>query len=111
MNTDKPQSDEIEWDLEDMKQAYKDAAEKGYDANIIKYTIDRDVDLKESLVLGTYNNTTLFFDSFSFNYVHRNYNIKDQKTKIDSAGRNFAPEGVADEFKAYPSIELLQVKS
>ena len=35
--------------------------------------------------------------------MHRNYNIKDQKTKIDSAGRNFAPEGVADEFKAYPS--------
>ena len=76
---------------------------RGYDANIIKYTIDRDVDLKESLVLGTYNNTTLFFDTFSFNYVHRNYDIDDQKTKIDSAGRNFAPEGVADEFKAHPS--------
>ena len=38
MNTDRSPNDEIEWDLEDMKQAYKDAAEKGYDANITEAT-------------------------------------------------------------------------
>ncbi len=36
MNTDKPPlqevNDEIEWDIEDIKQAYVDAAEKGYDS-------------------------------------------------------------------------------
>ena len=75
----------------------------GYDANIINYRIDRDVDVKESLTLGTYNNRTLFFDPVSFNYTVRNYDIADQKDKIDTAGRNFGADLVAEQFRDEPS--------
>ena len=34
----------------------------GYDGNVLSYDIDRDVDLKDSLSLGTYNNRSIFFD-------------------------------------------------
>ena len=75
----------------------------GYDANIINYRIDRDVDVKESLTLGTYNNRTLFFDPVSFNYTVRNYDIANQKDKIDTAGRNFGADLVAEQFRNSPS--------
>ena len=53
---------------------------RGYDGNILKYTIDRDIDLKENLVLGTYNNRTMFFNPVSLDYVVRDYDINDQIT-------------------------------
>jgi hypothetical protein len=44
MNTDRSPNDEIEWDLEDMKKAWIDAAEKGYDTNISNISEATDAD-------------------------------------------------------------------
>ena len=82
---------------------------RGYDDNIINYTIDRDVDLKESLTLGVYNNRSNFFDPVAFNYVVRDYNVEDQKDKIGMAGRNFAAEMVAPDFINSPSRIMTHV--
>ena len=75
----------------------------GYDGNVINYSIDRDIDLKENLVLGMYNNRTLFFDPLSLNYVVRDYNIGDQKNKVNTAGKKNAAEAIAEEFSKSPS--------
>ena len=64
----------------------------GYDGNVLSYDIDRDVDLKDSLSLGTYNNRSIFFDMYSMNYKVVNFDIGEQKKKISPAGKRFAPE-------------------
>ena len=75
----------------------------GYDGNVLSYDIDRDVDLKDSLSLGTYNNRSIFFDMYSMNYKVVNFDIGEQKKKISPAGKRFAPEQVAREFTQSPS--------
>ena len=75
----------------------------GYDGNVLSYDIDRDVDLKDSLSLGTYNNRSIFFDMFSMNYKVVKFDIGEQKKKISPAGKRFAPEQVAREFTQSPS--------
>ena len=82
---------------------------RGYDGNILKYSIDRDIDLKENLVLGTYNNRTLFFNPVSLDYVVRDYDINDQKDKVDTAGRKNAAEAIAQEFSNSPSRIMTSV--
>ena len=81
----------------------------GYDGNVINYSIDRDIDLKENLVLGMYNNRTMFFDPLSLNYVVRDYDIGDQKDKVNTAGKKNAAEAIAKEFSESPSRIMTQV--
>ncbi len=83
----------------------------GYDANILSYTLDTDIDLAQNLSLGTYNNRTIFYDPVSFNYVVRDYNINNQKGKISPAGRSGKTTGelVSPQFTAGPSRLLSTV--
>ena len=48
---------------------------EGYDAKVLTYDINRDIDLQENLMLGTYNNRSIFFDYFAFNYKVVPFNI------------------------------------
>jgi|TARA_B100000035_G_scaffold160893_1_gene137120 hypothetical protein len=75
----------------------------GYDAKILSYNIDRDVDLKESMTLGTYNNRSIFFDMWSMNYKVVNFDIGQQKSKLSTSGKKFAPELVSREFTQSPT--------
>ena len=75
----------------------------GYDAKILSYNIDRDVDLKESMTLGTYNNRSIFFDMWSMNYKVVNFDIGEQKPKLSTSGNKFAPELVSREFTQSPT--------
>ena len=77
----------------------------GYDANIATYQLDRDVDVKESLALGVYNNRAIFFDPLSFNYVVREFNTGQQEGKLSTAGnRNkFASSLLPTEFTQSPT--------
>ena len=84
----------------------------GYDGKILDYTIDRDVDLQNNLVIGAYANRTLFFDFYAMNYKVRNYSVDESgsaeenegagsKDKIVTAGKqgSFPGDTVADEFR------------
>ena len=82
---------------------------ENYDEKILSYTIGSDMDLKQNMTLGTYNNRTIFYDPVSFNYVVRNYGIDDQKNKITTAGKQEAGELVADVFTKSPSRLLSAV--
>jgi hypothetical protein len=78
-------------------------ASSGYDAKILSYSIDRDVDTKESMSLGTYNNRSIFFDMYSMNYKVVNFDIGEQKDKLSTAGKKFASTQVAREFTQSPT--------
>ena len=56
---------------------------------IVSYDIDRDVDLKDSLSLGTYNNRSIFFDIYSMNYKVVNFDIGEQKSKSTQQVKRF----------------------
>ena len=80
-----------------------DSPSGGYDGKILSYGIDRDVDTKESMSLGTYNNRSIFFDFYSMNYKVVNFDIGEQKSKLSTAGKKFAPDQVAREFTQSPT--------
>ena len=76
---------------------------EGYDANVVSYNINQDIDLNEKLVLGTYNNTSIFFDYYAFNYETRPYTITDQQESgVVTAAEDYS-ELVAEEFRQSPS--------
>ncbi len=82
----------------------------GYDAKILSYTIDSDIDLGNNLMLGQYNNTSLFFDFYAFNYVNRPFSLaEEQEDKITSAGTTPITETIAEEFTASPSRLMTHV--
>ena len=76
---------------------------EGYDANVVSYNINQDIDLNEKLVLGTYNNSSIFFDYYAFNYETRPYTITDQQESgVVTAAEDYS-ELVAEEFRQSPS--------
>lgn len=83
------------------KYIYIDAADlpEGYDAKIVLYNINRDIDLQNNLALGTYSNWSLFFDYYAYDYQIRPYQYDEQqKKKIVNAGKDDITS-VADEFR------------
>ena len=79
-----------------------------YDGKIISYDIDRNIDLQNNLLMGTYSNRTLFFDFYAMNYQVRNFNVDStqpakskeggSKDKIVTGGTD-GIDSVADEFR------------
>jgi hypothetical protein len=58
-----------------------------YDAKVLSYNIDRDIDLSNNLTLGTYANRSIFFDFYAMDYKVRNYTVdNDQKDRIVNGG-------------------------
>lgn len=87
------------------KYIFNNTAEKPreYDGKILSYNIERDIDLQQNLTLGTYSNSSIFFDFYAMDYRRRNYNVDDyQKDKIVNAGSEEVTY-VADEFRTPPS--------
>jgi len=90
------------------KYIYTNNANKpdGYDDKILSYNIERDIDLQQNLTLGTYSNSSIFFDFYAMDYRRRNYNVDDyQKDKIVNAGSQEVTY-VADEFRI-PTSRLM----
>ena len=77
----------------------------GYDANIATYQLDRDVDVKESLTLGIYNNRTIFFDPIGFKYEVRSFDTDQQYDRLSTAGNRskFASNLLPEEFTQSPT--------
>ena len=57
------------------KYIYNNSTElpEGFDAKILTYEINSDVDVGKNLVMGMYNNRSIFFDPVSFNYEVRSF--------------------------------------
>jgi len=74
---------------------------EGYDGNILSVSIDSDIDLKQNMVLGTYNTRSIFFDFFAMNYFVRNY--KYEPENLGKSGKKFSGDLVAEEFTDTPT--------
>ena len=46
---------------------------KGFDAKILTYEINSDIDVGKNLMMGMYNNRSIFFDPVTFNYEVRTF--------------------------------------
>ena len=90
-----------------------------YDGKIISYDIDRNIDLQNNLLMGTYSNRTLFFDFYAMNYEVRNFNVDStnpakseeggSKGKVVSGGTEDL-DYVSDEFRKPISRLMNRVK-
>ena len=59
---------------------------EGYDMNILSYTLDKTVDLQKDMSMGTYNNSSIFFDFFSMGYRVQNYGlVEDQLEGLNNS--------------------------
>ncbi len=109
------------------KYIYNNSTElpEGFDAKILTYEINSDVDVGKNLVMGMYNNRSIFFDPVSFNYEVRSFpepekpqtegQIVDEKTtpqvptsekyveKTETAAEEPASELIAKEFRQSPT--------
>jgi len=79
----------------------------GYDDEIISYNINKDIDLQNNLMSGTYSNRSIFFDFYACDYQIRDFSVDDDlstpgsgssKDKLVSAGVD-PIDSVADEFR------------
>ena len=73
----------------------------GYDGNILDYSIDSDIDLKQNLTLGTYNSRAIYFNPFSMDYYVKEF--KYNSDNIGKAGKYFGGDLVAKEFIETPT--------
>ena len=79
-----------------------------FDAKIINYSIDKNIDVKTNLALGAYANQTLFFDFFAYEYSKRDFSVGEggksgSKDKIVTGGK--------DNFYASADKELIDTPS
>tara|TARA_Y100001951_G_C11288811_1_gene270699 strand:+ start:562 stop:1824 length:1263 start_codon:yes stop_codon:yes gene_type:complete len=67
-----------------------------YDSQILKYSIDRDIDLQNNLAVGLYSNRSIYFNFYDFNYKDQEFNIKNEVVK--TGGKNsISVENFGDE--------------
>ena len=109
------------------KYIYNNSTElpEGFDAKILTYEINSDVDVGKNLMMGMYNNRSIFFDPVTFNYEVRSFPepekpqtegqiIDKEKTpqvptskkyveKTETAAEEPASELIAKEFRQSPS--------
>ena len=98
---------------------------EGYDAKVLTYDINSDIDVGKNLMMGMYNNRSIFFDPLSFSYEVRSFpepevppvegQIVDKKTtpqvpsreqlvaKTENAAEEPVSEVIAKEFRQSPS--------
>ena len=74
---------------------------QGYTANILDYSIESDIDLKQNLTLGTYNSRAIYFNPFAMDYYVKEF--KYQEDKVGKAGKYFGGDLVAEEFTQTPT--------
>ena len=74
---------------------------EGYNGNVLDYSIESDIDLKQNLTLGTYNSRSIYFNPFSMDYYVKGY--KYQPDNVGKAGKYFGGDLVASEFTETPT--------
>mgnify|MGYP003134741414 CR=1 FL=1 len=73
----------------------------GSDGNVLDYSIDTDIDLKNNMTLGTYNSRAIYFNPFAMDYYVKEF--KYEPERLGKAGKKFAGNLVAKEFTQSPT--------
>ena len=57
-----------------------------YDGQVLKYSIDRDINLQNNLAVGAYSNRSIYFNFYDYKYVDQEFSVKDEVIK--TGGKN-----------------------
>ena len=96
---------------------------EGYDAKVLTYDINSDIDVGKNLMMGMYNNRSIFFDPLSFSYEVRSFpepevpqvegqivkegedvpTMREYLEKLENAGEEPVSELIAKEFRQSPT--------
>ena len=85
-----------------------------YNTKIINYSVEKNIDLKNNLTLGTYSNESIFFDFYDFKYRERSYSVDDggvsgSKDKLEHGGKDNFDASVTDKFRSKPSRIMTRI--
>ena len=80
----------------------------GYDANILSYNIESDIDMTRNISFGAYNNKTTYFDFVGMIYKQIDFNIDVAKDSVKTAGRDYI--NVNEKFIKVPLDTFLILK-
>tara|TARA_R100001594_G_scaffold25655_3_gene50092 strand:- start:479 stop:1897 length:1419 start_codon:yes stop_codon:yes gene_type:complete len=84
-----------------------DDIHRGYKGKILEYNIERDIDLQNNLVLGTYANRTLFFDFMKYEYQIRPFSVDPPvDTPPGKEGEQTAPESSKGKIETLGADEI-----
>lgn len=73
------------------------------------YSINRNIDVQQNLLLGTYNNRSIFWNALDCQYIRVDYDIKQQKPNLDIAGKNFVGDFVNEKFTELPTRLMTRI--
>ena len=57
-----------------------------YDGQVLKYSVDRDINLQNNLAVGAYSNRSIYFNFYDYKYVDQEFSVKDEVIK--TGGKN-----------------------
>jgi hypothetical protein len=85
-----------------------------YNSKIINYSVEKNIDLKNNLTLGTYSNESIFFDFYDFKYRERSYSVDEggvsgSKDKLEHGGKDNFDASVTDKFRSKPSRIMTRI--
>ena len=80
----------------------------GYDANIISYSIESDIDMTRNISMGAYNNKTTYFDLTGMIFKQIDFNIDVAKNSVKTAGKEY--NNVNKEFIKSPTRYFSYIK-
>ena len=69
-----------------------------YDGKVLKYSIDRDINLQNNLAVVSYSNRSIYFNFYDYKYVDQEFSVKDDtiktggKDNIQESIKNFGDE-------------------
>jgi len=66
-----------------------EALPAGYDAKVISYTLNSDIDMNKNLNIGAYSNNAIFFDFVAMNYKETKFGIEEQQGAAETAGPDY----------------------
>tara|TARA_B100001094_G_scaffold12103_1_gene10750 strand:- start:83 stop:1420 length:1338 start_codon:yes stop_codon:yes gene_type:complete len=85
-----------------------------YNTKIINYSVEKNIDLKNNLTLGTYSNESIFFDFYEFKYRERSYSVDEggvsgSKDKLEHGGKDTFDASVTDKFRSKSSRIMTRI--
>ena len=87
---------------------------EGYDAKVLTYDINSDVDVGKNLMMGMYNNRSIFFNPVSMDYKLVNfpddrYSEEEYLEKTENAAEEPVGKLISDEFRKSPTRLMTHV--
>ena len=77
-----------------------------YDGKVLKYSIDRDIDLQNNLSIGAYSNRSIYFNFYDYKYVDQDFSVQDEKVKT---GGNQSIQESIENFGEEPSRIMTRI--